>query len=548
MKTTKKLVALLTAALLLMALLPTALATEPTTYSITITTAQSGHTYTAYQIFGGELSTNASNNKVLSNIEFGTGVSEAGKAALLAFTEPDSADAAALAGGINQGNVSSFAELAAEAANLGTGTSVDYDGAAGGCVISGLNPGYYLVIDAYTSAEGSKSDALSSYMVTVVGDATVASKHSYPTVVKKVYEGDYTGAEYGTGYNDVADYSIGDAVPFHLIGTIPEMGAYDNYYYCFHDTLSDGLTAPAGADVKVYLSTDAVLDDTDHNVTSEFTVTVSGQTITASIANLKRIVDAAKEIQFNATHVIVAYSATLNTSAVIGLDGNPNTVTLEYSNDPNHSGDGDTNPTGQTPEDKVIVFTYQLDVTKVDGQDTTKKLPGAKFVLLDGGADHVAQISGGKFDGWVTIPQPDPTTGKVTWPANCVLTSGTDGVFSVAGLEDGLYNLREIEAPAGYNLLQADVTFQIDARTENGQAWNGTASSALTALWVAVGETESNGNTSTGAVSVTVSNNQGSVLPATGGIGTTMFYVIGSVLVIGAVVLLVSKKRMNAIE
>lgn len=548
MKTTKKLVALLTAALLLMALLPTALAEGTTTYSITITTAQSGHTYTAYQIFGGELSTNTSNDKVLSNIVFGTGVSEAGKTALLAFTSPASTDAAALAGGINQGNVSSFAELAAEAANLGTGTSVDYDGAAGGCVISGLNPGYYLVIDTYTSTEGSKSDALSSYMVTVVGDATVASKHSYPTVVKKVYEADYTGTDFGTGYNDVADYSIGDAVPFHLIGTIPDMGAYDNYYYCFHDTLSAGLTAPASADVKVYLSTDAVLDDTDHNVTSEFTVTVSGQTITASIANLKPYVDAAKEAQFNATHVIVAYSATLNTSAVIGLDGNPNTVTLEYSNDPNHSGDGDTNPTGQTPEDKVIVFTYQLDVTKVDGQDTTKKLPGAKFVLLDGGADHVAQISGGKFDGWVTIPQPDPTTGKVTWPANCVLTSGTDGVFSVAGLEDGLYNLREIEAPAGYNLLQADVTLQIDARTENGQAWNGTASSALTALWVAVGETESNGNTSTGAVSVKVSNNQGSVLPATGGIGTTMFYVIGSVLVIGAVVLLVSKKRMNAIE
>lgn len=547
MKTTKKLVALLTAALLLMALLPTALATEPTTYSITITTAQSGHTYTAYQIFGGELSTNASNNKVLSNIEFGTGVSEAGKAALLAFTEPASADAAALAGGINQGNVSNFAELAAQAANLGTGTSVAYDGAAGGCVIDGLNPGYYLVIDTYTSTEGSKSDALSSYMVTVVGNATVESKHSYPTVVKKVHEGDYTGTEYGAGYNDVADYSIGDAVPFHLIGTIPDMGAYDNYYYCFHDTLSDGLTAPASADVKVYLSTDAVLDSADHDVTNEFKVTVSGQTITASIANLKPYVEAAKEVQFNATHVIVAYSATLNTSAVIGLDGNPNTVTLEYSNDPNHSGDGDTNPTGQTPEDKVIVFTYQLDVTKVDGQDNTKKLKDAKFVLLDGGADHVAKISGGKFDGWVTIPDADDT-GKVTWPANCVLTSDSNGRFSVAGLEDDTYKLREIEAPTGYNLLQDDVTLQIDATTVNGQSWNGTASSALTALSVAVGEAEQNGDTSTGAVSVTVSNNQGSVLPATGGIGTTMFYVIGSVLVIGAVVLLVSKKRMNAIE
>ena len=244
------------------------------------------------------------------------------------------------------------------------------------------------------------------------------------------------------------------------------------------------------------------------------------------------------------------YTATLNANAEIGLNGNPNTVYLEYSNKPDQSGSGDDHSIGKTPEDKVIVFTYELDTTKVDGKETSKKLANAKFVLLNSDGTQVAKISGGKFDGWTNLPT--AVDGKIpatAWESNTVLTSAeSTGLFSVTGLDAGTYNLREIAAPAGYNLLSQDITVVITAATANGQTWGGTASDALTGLSVKADETNGTGDTSTGIASITIANNKGNTLPETGGIGTTVFYVLGSILVIGAVVLLVSKKRMNAIE
>ena len=187
----------------------------------------------------------------------------------------------------------------------------------------------------------------------------------------------------------------------------------------------------------------------------------------------------------NRNFVIVTYDATLNPNAEIGLPGNPNSVDLQFSNDPN--GDG----LGRTTEDTVIVFTYELDGTKVDGEDNAT-LPGAQFVLFNGGHTRVAAVVDGKLSGWSELPAgysaanheeiPDDAWAEV---ANATITSDEDGLFSVAGLDDGTYYLREIKAPDGYNLLDADLRVVIDADTTNGQNWDGvTPGTALTGLTV----------------------------------------------------------------
>lgn len=164
----------------------------------------------------------------------------------------------------------------------------------------------------------------------------------------------------------------------------------------------------------------------------------------------------------------------------------------------------------------------------------------------------------GKLSGWSELPDgylaanheeiPDDAWAEV---ANATITSDEDGLFSVAGLDDGTYYLREIKAPDGYNLLEDDLQIVITATTTNGQTWNGAAATALTGLNVTtqLGDGEAvgpaNGALDTGAVAITVENNGGSTLPETGGIGTTIFYAAGALLVLCAGVLLFVKLRMR---
>ena len=224
---------------------------------------------------------------------------------------------------------------------------------------------------------------------------------------------------------------------------------------------------------------------------------------------------------------------------------------LQFSNDPN--GDG----LGRTQEDTVIVFTYELDGTKVDGANIDTKLEGAEFVLFNGGHTKVAHIENGTFVGWVSLPDgydyrnyeeiPYEAWEELSGTTNVIMTSTAEGVFGVSGLDDGTLHLLEIKAPTGYNLLDHDLEIVIDAATANGQTWDGIPANALTALTIAVdGGNAENGNAETGAVALTVRNNQGSTLPETGGIGTTIFYMLGGVLVIGAGVLLIVRLRMKA--
>lgn len=517
MKQTRKLLSLLLALAMVCALAATAFAA---TVKVPSDGILKGHTFTAYQIFSGR-----EEGGILSDVQWGSGINSTAFLAALkdstAFGDKFDActDAAAVAEVLsaNIAFADAFAKLA-YAHKSGTGTALT----------SGENTladGYYLIVD--TTANVGEGGAYNASLLQVVGNINITVKTDAPTVEKKVQEG---GAD-----KDAADYNIGDAVPFRLIGSVPDMSRYDTYKYIFHDTLSTGLTAPADTAVKVYLSADNAYDAADTEVTASFAVTVSGQNITVSCNNLKTVVG-----ESGAKYVIVVYTATLNQSAVIGLPGNSNKVYLEYSNKPDQSGSGDTDNTGKTPEDEVLVFTYELDTTKVDGSNTETKLQDAKFVLLNSDGTKVATISDGKFSGWTNVPTAGDN-GEISWHETSVLTSNEKGLFTVTGLDAGTYKLREIVAPAGYNLLKNDIVVVITATIDG-------TPSTLTGLAVTADGTAGTGNVNSGSVGITVANNKGATLPETGGIGTTIFYTVGGILVLVAVVLLVTKKRMNGTE
>ena len=416
--------------------------------------------------------------------------------------------------------------------------------------------GYYLVKDQDGSLEGD-ADAATEYIVQVLGNVAMEPKDSdIPTVEKKVSEEDYHQDDgYGTTYNDVADWDIGDSVPFKLIGSIPDMSAYDTYEYIFTDTLSNGLTLQEDT-VRVYIAVnrdDEVRDYTPLTEGEDYTLTVNnvengGGSFSIAFDDLKT---APYVDQGNRNFVIVTYDATLNANAEIGLDGNPNDVYLEFSNNPNGVG------RGRTAEDTVIVFTYELDGTKVDGENAETKLEGAEFVLLNGGHTRVAHIENGKLVGWINLPEGygDRNYNEIpyeTWQAldgntSVIMTSAAEGAFGVSGLDEGTYYLMEIKAPTGYNLLENALRLDIAAATANGQTWAGDPAAALTALTIDVDQGGAqNGDVGTGAVALTVANNQGATLPETGGMGTTLFYVIGGLLVVSAGILLVVRLRMRA--
>lgn len=509
MKKIKKMISFLLMTVLVFAMALTAFAGNET-YTLTITGTKAGHMYAVYQIFTGDIS-GTSPNYVLSNVKYGKNYGVEGNAVsedtLKAITDADTFAKNVVVTGDAYKTVSST---------------------EGDTVINGLPAGYYLVKD---TVKISGQDAATKYILQVVGDTTVAVKSSVPTVEKKVKENvkavagttdaripDYT---LPTQYNDVADYNIGDDVPFELIGTLPDnLVDYTDYKYYFHDTLSEGLTY--NNDAKVYVDNNGTKTD----ITGSFHITCTESSLKIKCENIKGITGVTKD-----SKIVVDYTARLNASAQIGLPGNENEVYLEFSNNPNQGGEGDT---GTTPKDQVIVFTYELDVTKVDGKDNSKKLEGAEFKLHNESGKW-AVVENGKVTGWADTEE-----------AGTALTSGADGKFVVSGLDDGTYYLKETKAPTGYNKLTNEIELVITAATVNNQEWKGTPAEALTALKINVGEkAEADGDTSTGVVNAAVENNQGSSLPSTGGMGTALFYIIGGILAAGAVVLLITRKRMG---
>lgn len=491
---------------------------DTTSYTITINESTSGHTYEAYQIFKGDLS-----GTTLSNIEWGTGVTSEAKNNLGNAADKAKELAAGDTQEIKAANAKAFAEAVAPYLSNTVAGSATVAKNQTSCQITGLAAGYYLIKDKDSTLTG-KDESYTNYILKVVDNVTIEPKSDKTKVEKKVQDindtdGTYTTDAKGNNWIDSADYDIGDLVPFKLTATLANnVSSYDTYKVVFHDTLSKGLTYYHSE--KEEDPNNIIIKIGNKDVTDQFTVTTgSGQngetTLTISCDNVK-----AEGIGATDNSVItVEYKATLNENAVIGSAGNPNKVYLEYSNNPNKSGSGN-NETGETPEDKVIVFTYKTVIDKV-GPDKTTPLEGAEFTLEK------------KINGkWTKIK-----------------TIGTDGkttTFNFEGLDDGDYRLTESKTPAGYNTItpiEFNITAQHSVESDNPVLidLNGKTDTGE----VTFGETAFSVNKTEGSLSAKVVNSQGTELPSTGGIGTTIFYVVGAVLVIGAGVLFVTKRRMS---
>lgn len=517
MKHMKKLVTLLLA--LIMAL---ALVVPASAYTVDNRT---DHAYKAYQIFSGTQSTES--KPALGDVKWGNGIESAKfLTALKADTRFGTGDKNIFAACTTAADVAAimakepdksavakaFANVAAQYL---TNTAVDIAAKKTFDVV--LNPGYYLLVDVTTPSKG---DAMNSALLQVTGKGNIIIEKKYdaPSVGKSVKDTD--GA-----WGEAADWCIGSNVPFQLIGKLPSNYAdYETYKYVFHDTLGAGLQY--NGDVKVYVRN----GEKDTELTTGFTVapdkaaTAGGGSLTITFDNLKTITSIT-----SSSSIVVKYTAKLLNTAVIGQPGNPNEVYLEYSSNPNFSGTG-TPPTSETPKDTVLVFTYELDVNKVDGAETTKKLKDAEFKL---------QNADGK---WATVDNTNKVTGWVdTQDKGSILKTDANGLAKIIGLDAGNYKLHETKAPAGYNKLKDPIDITITAELDKGE--NTPALKALT-IKVGTGAAEK-GDVAKGLVSTTVTNNSGATLPETGGVGTTLFYVIGGVLMVGAAVLLVTRKRMN---
>lgn len=496
MKTIKRSIALVLAMILTLAMSVTVFAApnaDQNTFSLTLNKAVKGHTYEAYQILSGDLS---ADKATLSNIKWGEGIKAEGQTAL-------GGDAAGYAKKLaDMGNNSK--ELKAQAqiigANLasasGSVTVTDPDAKN---VISNLKPGYYLIKDKDDSLQGQES--YTEFILHVTDDVEANVKADVPSVEKKVKDtNDTTGDT--TGWQDSADYDIGDDVPFQLTATLANnIESYKTYSLKFNDTLSKGLD----------YNNDAVIKLGDKDVTSYFTPSYDATAKTLTFTCDDILAFGAK----NSDKIVVEYTAKLNENAVIGAAGNPNTIYLDFSNNPNNGGEGDR---GKTPEDKVIVFTYKLTVNKVDKEN--KPLTGAEFSLFKkvNGKEELVEVKK-------------------------ILSTNAEGtVFGFTGLDDGTYVLRETKTPDGYNSIE-DQTFTISAKHDENSD-----DPKLTALTgdVASGSIINLGvMLEKGELSTDVVNNKGSVLPSTGGAGRVAIYVIGAILVIGGGIVLVTKKRVR---
>lgn len=597
MKNFKRFTAAVAATLIAASLsVPMAMSLPSGAADITISTATGDtatHTYEAYQIFSGTLS-----GTTLSDIDWGSGVGttatvggntliQAIQAISVNSSTPFSAcntaqDVADVLAGENisatdDAVTKAFADVVGKYLTTAAGTSTE-DSAG---KIRDLNDGYYLVQD--TSTSPNSGSAKTRYILKVAGeDVTVSAKYDYPSVIKKVQEESlvdgttettsFAGQEsydLGDGYNDMADYDIGDDVPFKLYGTLPSTyDDYKQYYYKFTDTLGKEFTAPNSSDVKVYIDGTEVVDGYDVTVTTN--ADDDSSTITVTFNDLKATGDSAVTVKdgdgsvaatiTSSSIITVEYTATLNENAVLGTPGQVNAVNLTYSNNPNQESGG-TPDTSTTPDDGVVVFTYGIDINKVDGDQ--KKLADAVFAVYyldDSGAKvYIKTDANGKYDGdldsaptWTDESTADSTSGTFK------SVDTMDVNIKIEGLDAGDYYITELAAPDGYNKLTEDIKVTVSPTFVTGrQAWTYSSSgdtngNALTALDIKYDKAsattlsnDANATVDSGKGVVTIENKAGSQLPSTGGIGTTLFYVGGGCIVALAGVFLITKKRAN---
>ena len=427
--------------------------------------------------------------------------------------------------------------------------------------------GFYLFLDA--TETNNQEDVVANAVVSKMKAneaVNITVKVTVPTLEKKVKENTYNGNaasgintaygeyKYGEGYNDAADYCIGDKVPFELIGTMAEgMEYYDTYYYGFVDTLCKGLTFDASrADVKIYVynpnANGEYVQTGDELVEAgkfTYTATVNADGTTKVVFECDAILPIT-DIN-SESRVVVNYNAVLNNEAVVGYNGNENKAYLEYSNNPLPTPGGTTPSKGKTPEDKVIVFTYSLKVNKID-KNTSAALDGAEFYLVNSQGEYYCKAAAAdSLPYWGTAT--DANVAKITPDAN--------NVFEVKGLDKGTYKLIEAKAPTNYRPLENPVVIDVNAvilpdyDDTAAQNWiDGDAHSALLGDGYSVSKNDSvtpnsNNYVSIDGTKVTVANEKTYILPGTGGDGTALIYIIGGALLAAAAGLFIVKRRSS---
>lgn len=486
------------------------------------TAADSTNAYKAYQILKGTVT----DEDTLSELAFGdnlTALTDKLVAALKSNTtigtafEDLTTTTSAVAFATMIGNLSTDAQRQAFARVIGKyvtgdGTTVTTDDTT-------VDDGYYIVKE-----EGSATPRTLNLLK--VADAVVLDvKEAVPTSDKTVNDVNDSTGEPATGQK-TADYDIGDDIPYTLTFTLPDDYAnYEKYPVTFWDDMCAGLS----------LKTDSVMIryGTGSATAIEFTAAEATEKNSANGGTVYKYVIGDLKTQQGASAlaggdiITITYLATLNENAAIGTPGNRNTYQVEYANDPNWTatpGPNETTPptppTDETPAESNVVFTYQLTVNKVD--DDGNPLAGAGFTLYKW------------TDPANDSPSVDDTTG---WTEVKVLPKGTATTFEFKGLDDGIYKLVESEKPDNYNQI-APKMFAIAADHNNDTLSLGTVN--VTGL-----DTVSVTN---GVISTKIENHKGVLLPSTGGIGTTIFYIVGGSLVAGAIVLLIVKKRMGSTE
>lgn len=489
----------------------------------------SNHTYKAYQIFDGK---QAEGSAELGQITWGSGIDE------VAFLQALKDDASL---GTTFDACTSAAEVAEVLGTFSDGSNValkfaeiayDHVEGDGIPVVNGqtsLAAGYYLVVDVTEFDEDETDTVYNLALLQLTNKETfeIKSKTDIPSVDKEVLD-EVEDAETGStdGWGETADHAINENFQFRLTATLPKeinFAAYDEYKVEFVDTMSVGIT---------FVSIDSVIVDGVpvlvngaylYDVTTNATAGMEGpKTWTITFPDLKEVTGV--DLSNGAT-IEVVYTAYLNESAKVnhesGTTTNKNGVYLRYSNNPNTGGEG------KTEEDFVWVFTYDVKNTKYsEKKDLANVLAGAGFRLYTDAAlnNEVALTWDANLNAYRPIKDGETAT-ELTSRSEDALK----GTFNIVGLDAGTYYLHESTVPDGYNQCK-DVKIVISAT----HVEDDDETAATTTFTEATKNIENQ-----------IENKKGSILPETGGMGTTLFYVIGAILVLGAGVMLVTKKRMD---